>query len=324
VSSLYSFSGHSTPPAIPVNAAVPAPRRSSRRASVAQASGSPRRFRSPRKSSAMRTSLAPSRRGVDQEKEKEKKSLRWKDEAGQGNLDDASPNAMTAADPSVSRTISFGGSESEWEDEKTEDSVNFSMSFSASVPNSSGTKRSRSSRLDPSYLKANKGSSALGSLAEDDESPSNVASSRRPGPLSDRGNQMDNGSSPSFKLALPKGRSAAAMPRVPGSASKSGRRRSQVGPVRSEKTSRRRSSLIPQPSPTNGKPPFPNGARRVPVESARSPAKRVKRASLLGAPRMSGSMKILKSSTLPSLVLSASTVFDQNGSACGAGKPTWR
>ena len=317
-SSLSSFVGHSTPP-IPISTTMPVPRRSSRRASVAQVSGSPRRFRSPRKSSSMRTSLAPNRRGAD--REKEKKSLRWKDEAGQGNLDDASPDNVSVVEPSVSRIMSLGNSESEWEDEKTEDSLNLSMNFSASVPASGGTRRPRSSRLDPGYLKANKGSSMLGSLAEGDEPPSTAAGSHRPTPFSDRGNQMDNGSSP-FSLTLPKGRSASATLRVPGSASKSGRRRSQVGPVRSEKTSRRRSSMIPQPSPTNGKPAFAAGARRVPVEGVRSPAKRTKRASLLGAPRLSGSVRVLKSST--SLVQSVTTIFDQSGSACGGGKPTWR
>ena len=313
-SSLSSFAGHATP-AVSVAAA---PRRSSRRASIAQAS-SPRRFRSPRKSSVIRTSLAPSRRGT--EREREKKSLRWKDEAGQGNLHDASPGEMPSADNNFSRQMSLGGSESEWEDEKTEDSFNVSMSFSTSIPASGSKKRSRSSRLDPSYLKGGKNLSNLGSLAEDDESPSTAAVSRRVTPLSDRGNQMDNDSSPSFSMKLSKGRTATT-PRVPGSVSKSGRRRSQIGPVRSEKSSRRRSSLIPQPSPPNGKQNLHGGARRVPLEGARSPAKRVKRASLLGAPRTSGSLRILKTSS--SLIPSATTIFDQNGSACGGGKPTWR
>lgn len=307
-SSLSSFSGHSPPP-VPV---APVPRRSSRRISVAQTTGSPRRFRSPRKSAVIRTSLAPSRR------EKEKKSLRWRDEAGEGNLDDASSGSQPSAEQN-SRQMSLGGEESEWEDEKTEDSFNVSVSFT-SAPASGSKKRARSSRLDPGFLKANKGSSTLGSLAEDDESPSTAVLLRRATPLSDRGNQMDNGSS-SFSLKLPKGRNTATI-RMPSSVSKSGRRRSQIGPVRSEKTSRRRSSLIPQPSPPNGKPSTHGGARRVPVDGARSPAKRVKRASLLGAPRMSGSLKVLKPSS--SVIPSASTIFDQNSSACGPGKPTWR
>jgi kinesin family member 18A len=309
-SSLSSFTGHSVL-AIP---AASVPRRSSRRVSVAQTSSSPRRFRSPRKSAVVRTSLAPSRR------EKEKKSLRWRDEAGEGNLDDASPGNQPNAEHNNSRQMSLGGSESEWEDEKTEDSFNVSMSFT-SAPASGSKRRSRSSRLDPGFLKSKKGSSTLDSLAEDDESPT-TALSRRATPLSDRGNQMDNGASPpSFSLKLPKARNAATT-RVPSSVSKSGRRRSQIGPVRSEKSSRRRSSLIPQPSPPNGKPNLLGGARRVPIEGVRSPAKRAKRASLLGAPRMSGSLKVLKTSS--SVVPSASTIFDQNGSACGVGKPTWR
>ena len=315
-SSLSSFSGH---PTLPIPGAS-ASRRSSRRGSVAPASGSPRRFRSPRKSVVIRTSLAPGRRGA--EREKEKKSLRWKDEAGQGNLDDASPGNLTIVENHSSRQMSFGGSESEWEDEKTDDSFNVSVSFSSVVSASNGKKRSRSSRLDPSYFKANKASSTLDSLAEDDESLLTSALSRRPTPLSDRGNQMDRAPSPSFSLKLPKGRSSTATPRVPGSVSKSSRRRSQIGPVRSEKSSRRRSSLIPKPSLPNGEPNLHGGARRVPVDGTRSPAKRVKRASLLGAPRMSGSLKVLKATS--SVVPAASTIFDQNGSACGVGKPTWR
>ncbi|KAF8592357.1 kinesin-domain-containing protein [Ramaria rubella] len=311
VSSLTSFSAHSSPPTISLDVA-PVHRRSSRRASSAQTSGSPRRFRSPRKSVGMRTSLAPARR------EKEKKSLRWKDEAGQGNLDDANSSNVPNIDLNLNRQMSFGGSESEWEDEKTEDSCN--VSILSSSTSGSSTRRPRSSRLDPNYLKTSKGPTNLGSLAEDDESPANIDLSRRLSPLSDRGNQMDAGSSSSFTLTLPKGRSVTATPRVPSSAIRSGRRRSQIGPVRSEKSSRRRSSLIPQPSPPNGKPNLSGGARRVPVESTRSPAKRVKRASLLGAPRMSGSLRVLKAST--SLAPSISTIFDQNASACG--KPTWR
>ncbi|TFY80747.1 hypothetical protein EWM64_g3265 [Hericium alpestre] len=172
--------------------------------------GSPARknhLRSPRKS--LRNSLSnavPYRRPSDREKEK-KKGVQWKDEAGQGNLDDGGAGSSTSGSrkPAISITPASDdsgvfstsaqraapGSESDWEDEKTDDSVNFSLGSlpPRDLPPSRAGAPSRSrrvSRLDPSFLKS-RGPSALGSLAEDDENgEASSFSARRPGPLSDR------------------------------------------------------------------------------------------------------------------------------------------
>lgn len=102
---------------------------------------------------------------------------------------------------SFSRLPSAMGSESEWEDEdeKTNDTSNasflptslssscearFSLSTSRSPLSSrlSGNKRSRPSRLDPSFLKSRSKNPVLESLPEDDES--SVSLGRRASPLS--------------------------------------------------------------------------------------------------------------------------------------------
>lgn len=174
-------------------------------------SESRRPHRSPRKS--LRSSLAsqPYRRVSDKEKKglKGVKNVQWRDEAGQGDLDDGGPKlppvavTIIPASPSTNASVSnasssssstmntipprctsLGSSESEWEDEaeKTDDSVN--VSFSASLPASAGydtsmnfstsvrPRRPRSSRLDPSFLRSRSRGSALGSLMEGDESAS--------------------------------------------------------------------------------------------------------------------------------------------------------
>ncbi|KAG5646457.1 hypothetical protein DXG03_003507 [Asterophora parasitica] len=179
-------------------------------------SESRRPHRSPRKS--LRSSLVsqPYRRVSDKEKTGAKgpKNVQWRDEAGQGDLDDggpklppvtvtvipASPNIDTGATSSSSsgislgpRCTSLGSSESDWEDEadKTDDSVN--LSFSASLPTTSTfdtslavrARRPRPSRLDPGFLKSRARGSALGSLVEGDESASPERRDRDHNPLSD-------------------------------------------------------------------------------------------------------------------------------------------
>ncbi|KIJ56657.1 hypothetical protein M422DRAFT_22805 [Sphaerobolus stellatus SS14] len=306
-SSLSSFAGYAKPAPISAYAgpSITTLRRSPRHLSNETVS-SPRKSKSPRKSSAVRSAVPL----------KEKKSLRWKDEAGQGDLHEGPIfNASSVGiDSSVSQqTSSVAGSESDWEDEKPEDSSNISVSMTSTT----GTaKRPRSSRLDPGYLKASK-SSLLASLPEID-SPAMSILGRHSGPLSDRGNQMDMDSSDSFSLlAIPKGKNSSATPRMPSSMARSNRRRSQIGPIRSEKTSRRRSSLIPQPSPPHGsKTSVVGGARRVPIESVRSPAKRAKRNSLLSVSRAGRSSRTSVSSPSDQ---NATLFFPTNGS-----KPTWK
>jgi len=178
----------------------------------------------------------------------------------------------------------MGGSESEWEDEKTDDSVSLSFISSSRDLLGSGSskhmgKRPRASRLDPSFLKSRSRSSTLGSLAEDDEEQAIAQGSpRRTTPLSDRNmnrvpspseeSSSSSGSMTMTMLQLPKRQDKhqshqSPSKRVPGTpkvvghgvghghglnSSKNGRRRSNIGPVRAERP-RRRSSLIPQLSP---------------------------------------------------------------------------
>ena len=206
-------------------------RRSSTYGNISVSASPPRRsHKSPRKS--LRSSLAsqPYRRAPEKEKKavKSAKNVQWRDEAGQGDLDDGGSKIIPAVslavippsplpqDPSskppsspVLRCSSSLGSESEWEDdnenEKTDDS--FNMSFMASSSSSSlrisssssrptAGRRSRPSRLDPGFLKSKSKLSILGSLVEDDE---NVNDSRSY-PLSEMninrmGSTSDSGSS---------------------------------------------------------------------------------------------------------------------------------
>ncbi|KAJ6516164.1 kinesin-like protein [Mycena sanguinolenta] len=310
--------------------------------------GSPRRtYRTPRKS--LRSSQ-PYKRVPDKDKRGGGKNVQWRDEAGQGDLDavsvfsaDASTSwsSNDAPAPSVpQRSMSLGGSESEWEDEKTDDSVSFSVSLPASTRDSTTSsgrsygslggngRRSRPSRLDPGFLKSKTKASTLGSLAEDDESGSSPEKPRHHRVLSDVMNQLDNsnngvrsssGNASKSPMKMGHGGSSAALGR-----SGSGRRRSIVGSLRNEK-GRRRSSMIPQLSPTGEDAPK---MRRVLLAS---PGKRAKRASLT---KVAGP-KAVKFSTGSSSTLMANlstlappSSLDPNVSGDlsmnkGA-KPTWR
>ncbi|KAJ7276135.1 kinesin-domain-containing protein [Mycena haematopus] len=322
-------------------------------ANTSTSAGSPRRtYRTPRNS--LRSSMQPYKRVSDKDKRGGGKNVQWRDEAGQGDLDaisvfpaDVSSSWSSSNDaPAASvpqRSMSLGGSESEWEDEneKTDDSVSFSVSLPPSTRDSTmssgrsygslglnGTRRSRPSRLDPGFLKSKSKASALGSLAEDDESGSSPEKPRHNRVLSDVMNHLDNSnggirgsSSKSRESSTSKmgnGGSGAGLGR-----SGSGRRRSIVGPLRNEK-GRRRSSMIPQLSPASGDAPK---MRRVLLAS---PGKRVKRTSLTKvvvpkATKLStGSSSVL----MANLSALAPTSFDPNVSADlsmnkGA-KPTWR
>ena len=210
-------------------------RRSSTYGNISVSSSPPRRsHKSPRKS--LRSSLAsqPYRRAPEKEKKvvKSAKNVQWRDEAGQGDLDDGGSKVIPAvslaiippsplpqdsssepplrASSPVLRCSSSLGSESEWEDdnenEKTDDS--FNMSFMVSSSSSSlhlssssssrptASRRPRPSRLDPGFLKSKSKLSILGSLVEDDE----TANDPRGYPLSEMninrmGSASDSGSS---------------------------------------------------------------------------------------------------------------------------------
>ncbi|KAJ7368028.1 kinesin-like protein [Mycena albidolilacea] len=322
-------------------------------ANTSTSAGSPRRtYRTPRKS--LRSSMQPYKRVVsDKDKRSAGKNVQWRDEAGQGDLDavsvfpaDVSSSWSSSNDaPAASapqRSMSLGGSESEWEDEneRTDDSVSFSMSLPASTRDSTassgrsygslgvnGARRSRPSRLDPGFLKSKTKASALGSLAEDDESSSSPEKPRHHRVLSDVMNHLDNSSGagnvsksrdPRPPAKMGNGGSNAALGR-----SGSGRRRSIVGTQRTEK-GRRRSSLIPQLSPVNGDAPK---LRRVLLAS---PSKRVKRPSLTKVVAPKATKPSTGSSTLMANLsaLAPPSSLDPNVSADlsmkGGSKPTWR
>lgn len=382
-SSLDNFKGYPTTLGIGRAASGPiAPQhgkpRLSRRSSSYGASvpSSPLRkaHKSPRKSlrSSMASAALPYRRVSDKDKGK-RKGVQWRDEAGQGDIDDGGvgavgPTITVFSSPDTTTIFSAGAStvgsssaststrsmsglslESEWEDEKTDDSLQFSfaqpsMHDASSSSISAVRKRPRASRLDPSFLKSKSRGSTLGSLAEDDEDCAAAQGSptKRLGPLSDR--NMNRASSPEGStsststtgaLHIPKGRErhsgspAKRVPLTPKAVglSKSMRRRSNIGPTRSDRP-RRRSSMIPQLSPVDrdandsgnsshilGK--SMGGARRVPFGNGeRSPAKRPKRMSLLSlSSAKSGASARLK---LPDANSSADISFR------GMGKPTWR
>jgi len=348
-------------------------RRSSNYGNVSISASPPRRsHKSPRKSLRSSLTSAPYRRAPEKEKEKKPvksiKNVQWRDEAGQGDLDDGGAKVLspvvvleiTPASPDVTvvtreppppripsplpRPTSSMGSESEWEDEneKTDDNVNLdffsSSNLSASLSASTSsrtTRRPRPSRLDPAFLKPKTRASTLGSLREDDES----IQESRGNPLSDvnmnRMGSTDSSTSSDGNLHVPKVRD-----RLPGSpnrrapstgkasvlssASKStARRRSNIGPVRNEKASRRRSSLIPQ-GPLLAE-SSKGAARRVLMSSTGSPAKRTKRPSLTKT-ITTGSLKIKPTPSVIG-VANLSAIFDANTSAdlsMNKFKPTWR
>ncbi|KDR83404.1 hypothetical protein GALMADRAFT_1337928 [Galerina marginata CBS 339.88] len=352
-------------------------RRSSTYGNLSISASPPRRsHKSPRKS--LRSSLAsqPYRRASSEKEKKASKSaknVQWRDEAGQGDLDDggnlpplvppvslqvipASPatidavlaKAINRAPSPLQRCPSSLGSESEWEDEneKTDDSVSISFlssslsassnHFNSSTSSRTSSRRPRPSRLDPSFLKSKSKGSTLGSLREDDE---NSADSRGH-PLSEMNlNRMgftDDSSSSDGNLHVPKvrdrlpgspnrrGPSTGKASGVHASASKSsGRRRSNIGPVRNEK-GRRRSSMIPQISPVIMDESGKGSARRVLLPA--SPAKRAKRSSLTRSLN-TGSLK-LKPSVSSSNVANLSAIFDPNVSGdlstSKSTRPTWR
>ena len=305
-----------------------------------------------------RTSI-PKRRLSDQEKalqkerekeKREKKGVQWRDEAGKGHLAESesmiisvSPSVESTSDllevPSIPpRSTSRTGSESEWEDEKSDDSFNFSfLSMPGRDSLSLAGKRPRSSRMDPGFLRS-KGSTTLASLTEDDrenDSPRSARTIRRVSPLSDRCMNVNTpseitsagGIKPMGALHVPKVRDAhpdspaRRIPPTPRSfGTKSGRRRSNIGPMRSERV-RRRSSLIHQ-LPQDANTSINTGPKRVLTESSarRSPGK-PKRLSLLSA-RLGATGKLRRPSTLGMLSFSGDASMADLSTR--AGKPTWK
>jgi len=268
----------SGPAVLQQNARSNTSRRSSTYGNMSISASPPRRsHKSPRKS--LRSSLAsqPYRRAPEKEKKGVRlaKNVQWRDEAGQGDLDDggsrmspvvslavippsplpqdASSKPPLRAPSPVQRCPSSLGSESEWEDEneKTDDSLSMGFMASSSSMHLSASsssrptagRRSRPSRLDPGFLKSKSKLSMLGSLMEDDENVNDL----RNYPLSEMnmnrmGSTDDSGSSDG-NLHVPKVRD-----RLSGSPN---RRAPSTGKVNSHLSSaskssgRRRSNIGP-------------------------------------------------------------------------------
>lgn len=309
---------------------------------------SPRRVhKSPRKS--LRSSVGQSYRRVS---DKEKKVVQWRDEAGKGDLDDGGQKenppttSVISSDSaeSIGRSHSVAGSESEWEDERTDDSFNLSFitvpsagpssllsssTMSSGLVRSGTCRRPRPSRLDPGFLKTN-GATSLGCLQEAEENGSPV---RRVSPLSERSMNHPAGNDASALHIPKKGersdspsrRLPASTPRLGPSATKGARRRSNIGPLRNERT-RRRSSMIPEPNADEI--PETGGPRRVET-IGRSPMKRPKRLSLLG--NASRSLRAKGPNVLPSVATLTVPGADPNSSISADtsmklvhSRPSWR
>ena len=325
--------------------------KSSRRSSYNNIASPRRAHKSPRKS--LRSSVGQPYRRVS---DKEKKVVQWRDEAGKGDLDDAGQKdnpriiSIISSDSaeSIGRSHSVAGSESEWEDERTDDSFNISFvtvpnagppslpsssRLSSSLRSGACTRRPRPSRLDLGFLKT-KGATSLGCLQETEENGSPV---RPVAPLSERSmNHSARNDDDASTLYIPKKgehgdspsrRLPTSTARLGPSSTKGTRRRSNVGPLRNERT-RRRPSMIPEPSPIADETPETGGPRRVET-IGRSPAKRPKRLSLLG--NTSRSLRVKGPNVLSGLATLTVPGADPNSSISADtsmrfahSRPSWR
>lgn len=281
--------------------------------------GSPRRNgKTPRKPvSALRQTLSFGPR-----KPADKKSLRWKDEAGEGSLDDAGiAKALAAATASsgsggnTSTSTSGEGNSSQlltpsesddWEDEVAVDSY-LNGSISDWSQNSIG--KMKASRVFGT-LRAKP--SALGSLSELGETTGRTSPSKLPSlsrsPLAEQ-NGPRRAPSPTNSTASTAKGSNTSTNILRLSSSSKGRRNSGVG-GRKEKSGRRRSSLIPQLSPPEGA----KGSYRRPSDPAR-------KSKLSLTPMKVKTKKISLMSTLRPSTLrgTGSMLFSSPASATGSG-----
>ncbi|KAH9071651.1 kinesin-domain-containing protein [Lactarius deliciosus] len=309
--------------------------------------GSPLRkshLKSPRKS--LRNSFGgtgvPYRRPSD--KGKEKKVVQWRDEAGQGDLDEvrepsilvyseSSTLLSTSVTPAPDDSSVFSAPacsstvEGEWVDEKTDDSFRLSLSLPSRDPQQTritAPRTRRGSRLDPGLLKS-RGATTLGSLTEDDENgkrkrsgeaapfrPGSGNGTQRPSALS-KVSERHKPTSP-VQRPPPTPRSAAAL--------KVSRRRSNMGPLRMERA-RRRSSLRP---PAHGDEEMvPTIGAESSLAARKSPAKK-KRMSLLSlASKGMGHSNRLRPSTRTSLAnVSSGDISSSADMSSRMSKPTWK
>ena len=341
-------------------------RRSSTYGNISVSASPPRRsHKSPRRS--LRSSLAsqPYRRASEKEKKitKSTKNVQWRDEAGQGDLDDGGSKVFPAvsltvipptpltqdstskpplqASSPVQRCSSSLGSESEWEDENEKTDDSFNMSFLASSSSSihlssssssrpTGGRRPRPSRLDPGFLKTKSKLSMLGSLVEDDE---NVNDSRSY-PLSEmnmnRTGSTDDSGSSDGNLHVPKVRD-----RLLGSPNRRAPSTGKAsGLLSSVSKGRRRSNIGPMRNEKGRRrssmipqlsPPTVEGGTNTGARRVLlgSPAKRSKRSS----PSRSlnaASLKVKSAASMAHLSISIDPNMSGDLSINKPYKPTWR
>ncbi|KAF8314728.1 kinesin-domain-containing protein [Clavulina sp. PMI_390] len=203
----------------------------------------------------------------------EKKSVRWRDETSLAEIEEKGLRPMArqsmpqsvrpitplvlAANPAAPKPKEKEESEADWEDERTEDSASVSSASTVSAaPSTHGSQTHKSGAIRDRLVRGSRPTpmESVGEETEGEESP------RKPkrAPLGDVINSppatTSRDSSPSRKSSktpsTPTGSPSRASRSggVPHSAAK-GRRLSALGPMRVEKKSRRRSSLIPRPSP---------------------------------------------------------------------------
>ena len=263
--------------------------------------GSPRRnVKTPRKpASALRQTLS-----FGPCKPADKKSLRWKDEAGEGSLDDAgiakalaaavgggsgaNTSTSTSSEGSSGRLLTPSESD-DWEDEVAVDSY-LNGSISDWSQNSIG--KMKASRV---FGTLSARPPALGSLSENEETIGRTLPSKLPAlsrsPLAEQNGPRRPPSPANSTASTAKGsNSSVNILRL--SSSKS-RRNSGVG-VRKEKSGRRRSSLIPQLSPPEGakgsyrRPSDPARKTKVSLTPMKVKAKKISLMSTLRPPTLRG------------------------------------
>jgi kinesin family protein 18/19 len=316
--------------------------------------------RSPRRPTKLGSAHAAIRRAP------EKKSVRWRDETSQGEIDDKGLQPASTANASVPSASSAATapiiplvmvtktdavrpkdaveSEAEWEDERTDD-VSIASTSSSSITTGTEPGRSRS-RLDPRYLRTNRVApmSSLGEVSEDEDDSrdaKNLSSSTRVGrtPLGDVANSppsnlVRNGSSPTKASRSTFGQESMGLSTPPGSPRRVGgstslvskpsmaRRRSNIGPMRGEK-SRRRSSLIPRPSP-------PPGTYAYAYAQPRKTPSKKRRMSTMTSVALANGGSLRAPIARPAFAQSLSLFGGDSGSivdgssAGKSGKPVWR
>ena len=301
--------------------------------------GSPRRNgRTPRKPpSALRQTLSFGPR-----KPADKKSLRWKDEAGEGSLDDAgiasalAAAAATSGSGSNTSTSTSGEGNSsrlltpsesdDWEDEVAVDNY-LNGSISDWSQNSIG--KLKASRV---FGTLSAKPSALGSLSELGETTNRISPSKLPSlsrsPLAEHNGSRRAPSPANSSASTAKGSNSSANILRLSSSSRS-RRNSGIG-LRKEKSGRRRSSLIPQLSPPEGakgsyrRPSDPTRKTKLSLSPMKVKAKKISLMSTLRPSTLKGTGSMLFSVPAPASIGESASSASLGPAGSKRSLPTWK